>query len=69
MQLHFGEFFRSRKILVFAMSGDKVFWHLIMCREAMYLSPEVEIFEILAEGILCSSNEYVGEEDGNGGFA
>ena len=35
----------------------------------MYLSPEVEIFEILAEGILCSSNESIREEDGNGGFA
>lgn len=35
----------------------------------MYLSPEVEIFEILAEGILCSSNEGIREEDGNGGFA
>ena len=35
----------------------------------MYLSPEVEIFEILAEGILCSSNESIREEYGNGGFA
>ena len=34
-----------------------------------YITPQVEIYSILAEGILCSSNEIVGEEDGNGGFA
>ena len=43
--------------------------HSIMGKETMYLSPEVEVYEVLAEGILCSSNENVGEEDGNGGFA
>ena len=38
--------------------------------KTMYASPEVEIFEVLAEGVLCSSggNEGVGEEDGVGGF-
>jgi len=40
-----------------------------MSGETMYLSPQVEIYEILSEGILCSSNENIGEEDGNGGFA
>ena len=35
----------------------------------MYLSPEVEAYEIITEGILCSSNENIGEENGNGGFA
>ena len=40
-----------------------------MCSETMYVSPEVEIYGILVEGILCSSNENVGEEEGNGGFA
>ena len=34
-----------------------------------YITPEVKIYEMLAEGILCSSNENVGEEYGNGGFA
>ena len=34
-----------------------------------YITPEVEICEVFAEGILCSSNENIGEEDGNGGFA
>jgi hypothetical protein len=43
--------------------------HFIMGKETMYLPPEVEVYEVLAEGILCSSNENVGEEDGNGGFA
>jgi hypothetical protein len=44
--------------------------HFMMCREIMYLSPEVEIYEVLAEGVLCNSPmEGVGEEDGNGGFA
>lgn len=40
-----------------------------MNKEASYVSPEVEVYEIIAEGILCSSNEDIGEEDGNGGFA
>ena len=40
-----------------------------MGKETMYLSPEVEVYEVLAEGIRCSSNENVGEEDGNGEFA
>ena len=42
----------------------------MMCRETMYVAPEAEIYEILAEGVLCNSPmEGVGEEDGNGGFA
>ena len=38
--------------------------------QKLYESPEVEIYEVLAEGVLCNSPmEGVGEEDGNGGFA
>ncbi len=41
-----------------------------MKEEIMYASPQMEIYEVLAEGVLCSSggNEGVGEEDGVGGF-
>lgn len=41
-----------------------------MKAEKYYLSPEVEICEILTEGIICSSsgNEGVDEEEGVGGF-
>jgi hypothetical protein len=41
-----------------------------MKEDKYYHSPELEMYEILAEGILCSSggNEGVGEEEGNGGF-
>jgi hypothetical protein len=50
-----------------------VVWYnqrFIMYRETMYVAPEVEIYEVLAEGVLCNSPmEGVGEEDGNGGFA
>lgn len=30
-----------------------------------YLSPEADVIEIEMEGILCGSNEGVGENDGN----
>lgn len=35
-----------------------------------YVSPDMEIYEVMAEGVLCSSggNEGVGEENGVGGF-
>lgn len=38
--------------------------------EAMYMTPSMEIYEVLTEGVLCASpgNEGVGEEDGVGGF-
>ena len=41
-----------------------------MKTETIYLSPYVKIFEILPEGVLCSSNgnEGVGEEGGAGEF-
>jgi hypothetical protein len=41
-----------------------------MKEDQYYHSPELEMCELLAEGILCSSggNEGVGEEEGNGGF-
>lgn len=29
-----------------------------------YLSPLVEIFEVMPEGVLCGSNEQVGENEG-----
>ena len=36
----------------------------------MYMTPSMEIYEVLTEGVLCASpgNEGVGEEDGVGGF-
>jgi hypothetical protein len=41
-----------------------------MQKEIWYVSPSVEVYEALAEGVLCSSsgNEGVGEEEGAGGF-
>lgn len=37
---------------------------------SMYVAPEMEVYEVLVEGMLCASTiEGVGEEDGNGGFA
>ena len=38
--------------------------------ETVYMSPDMEIFYVMAEGVLCSSsgNEVVGEEEGFGGF-
>lgn len=36
--------------------------------ETIYETPAMEFYEILTEGVLCGSNEGVGEEDGNGGF-
>lgn len=41
-----------------------------MKKLSMYVAPEVEVYEVLVEGILCNSSmEGVGEEEGNGGFA
>lgn len=41
----------------------------IMEKETVYVTPEVEVYEVLVEGMLCNSPmEGVGEEDGNGGF-
>lgn len=41
-----------------------------MKKGIIYVSPEAEIYELLAEGVLCSSsgNEGIGEEAGNGEF-
>ena len=40
-----------------------------MNKEIVYVAPEMEVYEVLVEGVLCSSPiEGVGEEDGNGGF-
>ena len=33
-----------------------------------YTVPEIECIYIRAEGVLCTSNEIVLEEEGNGGF-
>lgn len=37
---------------------------------SVYETPSFDVYEVLAEGVLCNStgNEGVGEEDGNGGF-
>lgn len=41
----------------------------IMEKETVYVTPEVEVYEVLVEGMLCNSPmEGIGEEDGNGGF-
>lgn len=42
----------------------------MITKETTYETPSMEIYEVLAEGVLCSSpgNEGVGEEEGNGGF-
>jgi len=32
--------------------------------EQKYIAPEVEVLEINSEGVLCGSNEGVGENDG-----
>lgn len=32
--------------------------------ENKYISPEVEVLDVYAEGVLCGSNEYVGENEG-----
>lgn len=39
-------------------------------KETIYETPSMEVYDVLVEGVLCSSpgNESVGEEDGNGGF-
>lgn len=39
-------------------------------KETTYETPSMEVYDVIAEGVLCSSpgNEVVGEEDGNGGF-
>lgn len=39
-------------------------------KEVMYESPSMDMYEFLAEGVLCASpgNEEVGEEDGFGSF-
>ena len=39
-------------------------------KETIYETPSTEVYDVLVEGVLCSSpgNEGVGEEDGNGGF-
>ena len=36
--------------------------------EKEYVFPEIVILDILSEGMLCSSNEVLNEEDGNGEF-
>jgi hypothetical protein len=33
-----------------------------------YVSPEFSVIEIQQEGVLCGSNEWVEEEEGNGTF-
>lgn len=33
-----------------------------------YVAPAFIVIEILTEGILCASNEGIGEEEGNGSF-
>lgn len=42
----------------------------MITKEIMYETPSMEVYEVLTEGVLCSSpgTEDVGEEDGNGGF-
>ena len=39
-------------------------------KEIIYETPSMEVYDVLVEGVLCSSpgNEGVGEEFGNGGF-
>ena len=37
-------------------------------KETIYETPSVDIYDILSEGLLCSSNEILGEEYGNGEF-
>lgn len=39
-------------------------------KEIMYEAPLMEVYEVLAEGVLCSSpgNEGLDEENGNGDF-
>ena len=37
-------------------------------KETIYETPSMELYEVLSEGVLCGSNEGVGEEFGNGGF-
>ena len=32
--------------------------------ENKYISPEVEVLDVYEEGVLCGSNEYVGENEG-----
>jgi hypothetical protein len=32
--------------------------------ETMYVSPDIEILELQTEGVLCASNEKVGENEG-----
>lgn len=39
-----------------------------MIMEKEYVFPEIVILDILSEGMLCSSNEVLNEEDGNGEF-
>lgn len=42
----------------------------MIIKEIMYETPLMEVYEILAEGVLCSSpgNELIDEEYGNGDF-
>lgn len=42
----------------------------MITKETTYEIPLMEIYEVLAEGVLCSSlgNEGIGEEEGNGDF-
>jgi hypothetical protein len=37
-------------------------------KETIYETPSVDIYDIISEGLLCSSNEVLNEEDGNGEF-
>ena len=43
---------------------------LLRMEKELYTSPLMEIYEIMTEGVLCSSsgNEGVGEEEGIGSF-
>lgn len=60
--------FSPFNIYVFFKSRQMNIQYIMNIKETIYATPSMEVYEILIEGVLCGSNEGVGEEDGNGGF-
>lgn len=54
------QFVQFSVLLIFA----RIFIKLNITMETMYVSPDIEILELQTEGVLCASNEKVGENEG-----